>query len=300
SAENLALLVEAEAREGPGEVRAGRGLDAPGLQREAAAGTADEPVGADTDTEARFARGADIGARERALLHVMPLHGEDQPLDMRALGKANVEADLGDRALIDFGLVALAIELAGHVLLRADDVADAGIDFAGEAPDLDAMIICGGRDGGGCKNGCGKGRGGKLLHNWYPQVDHPTGARISMFLALVQAETLGLRGFRGPTRHPFPSKPQTKTPSRTGTARLTYSRRPLRGARVPRSRRQGHPRAGRACAPACEHAGWPRPSDAPSFRTASRSSSEASSRGTRPRAEASFSAHAAPGPHCYR
>src|SRR5690606_30825048 len=197
SAENLALLVEAEAREGPGEVRAGRGLDAPGLQREAAAGTADEPVGADTDTEARFARGADIGARERALLHVMPLHGEDQPLDMRALGKADVEADLCDRALIDFGLVALAVELAGHVLLRADDVADAGIDFAGEAPDLDAMIICGGRDGGGCKNGCGKGRGGKLLHNWYPQVDHPTGARISMFLALVQAETLGSRGFRG-------------------------------------------------------------------------------------------------------
>src|SRR5690606_10416345 len=209
SAENLALLVEAEAREGPGEVRAGRGLDAPGLQREAAAGTADEPVGADTDTEARFARGADIGARERALLHVMPLHGEDQPLDMRALGKADVEADLCDRALIDFGLVALAVELAGHVLLRADDVANTGIDFAREAPDLDATLV-GGR-GSGCdgKNGCGKCRGGELLHSWYPQVDphwgeycHVSGAHAS--------RNAWFAGLSGSNSAPFPIETANK------------------------------------------------------------------------------------------
>src|SRR5690606_28132068 len=124
--------VERQAGEGPGEVDADGALHAPGLQREAAARAADQPVGAAADTEAGLARAADIGAAQRAAGDVLAAHGEHQPLDAGTLGDADVEAELADGALVDLGLVALADELAEDVLLRADDVPDAGRDFAGE------------------------------------------------------------------------------------------------------------------------------------------------------------------------
>ena len=55
----------------------------------------------------------------------------------------------------------------------------------------------------------------------------------------------------------------------------------------------------RACGPAYGRDGRLRPSAAPSFPTASRNSCGASFRGRRLHAEASFSAHEAPDPHCY-
>ncbi len=59
--------------------------------------------------------------------------------------------------------MALADERAGHVLARADDVADAAIDIAGQTANLDAIL---GRDRHGCggEYDCGQCRGDQLLH----------------------------------------------------------------------------------------------------------------------------------------
>src|SRR5690606_37499732 len=164
----MPLSVELEAGERPGEVGADGALHAPGLQRDRAARAADQPVGAEADAEAGFGRAADIAAGECAAPDVAGGGGEDQPLELGAVGDTEVDAQLADGAAIGLGLVALADELAGQVLLRADDVADAAFDVAGKAPDLDAVLRGGGHRGGG-KDDCGERRGDQLLHSIYPQ-----------------------------------------------------------------------------------------------------------------------------------
>ena len=99
-------------REGDRVVEAGLALDRPGLQREALARAADQPVAAEADADGRFGRAADIGAGERAACRTWSMEPENTSHSIWvAAGDADVDAELVDGAVVVLGLVALAVEL---------------------------------------------------------------------------------------------------------------------------------------------------------------------------------------------
>src|SRR5690606_37363279 len=136
---------------------------------------------------------------------------EHQPFDLGAIGDADVEAQLLDVAVVGLGLVALADELAGHVLGRADDEAHAAIDVAGEAADLNVRIRGRGRSG---KNYGGERSSEQFLHG-----DMSLSDWLTLLLSDPDAKSSDCRQFGKTRRHPRnnsknrrPPAPGSKTP----------------------------------------------------------------------------------------
>ena len=108
------------------------------LQRDGAVGAADEHIGAEAYRNGDLAARTHIIAGEKA--RSAEGAGEHRPYHDAAGGDADIEAEPGDRTDIDFLRTRqLRREHTGHLLLRADDQADAGRDIAGQHPGLDPL-----------------------------------------------------------------------------------------------------------------------------------------------------------------
>src|SRR6185503_15727460 len=99
---------------------------------------ADQGVGADAQADRGFGADAAIVAVERARPQVGGGR-EDGPGDGRLLGDADVEAELGDGAVVELVAAGL-VEAAAQVLGRADNEPGAATHRAGEHADLDARL----------------------------------------------------------------------------------------------------------------------------------------------------------------
>src|SRR5882757_3287831 len=132
---SLRRRLEADGADAGRDVQALVAFDAQRLQRDRLVETADQDVGAEADANRGARRGTGIVALKGARAYV-GRRREHAPYQHAALGVADVDAELGDRADVMLAPVAVRAEVAMEIFGRAEDKAPAAGDITGQRADL--------------------------------------------------------------------------------------------------------------------------------------------------------------------